>query len=141
MANVEKWKKRYEEGTSGAGSRLVEGYVEKTGKLAAATSDSAQKSYEEAMKDPKVLKRRQNKLKKLSEDDLNKAMEAKGSTAYTTGTAAAVDKAAQNVSDFLNKQEEIVKSLPPRTRDVKSNVLNRVVPLAEGMSKLKESKA
>jgi len=134
-----KWKENYETGTARSGDKLVDNYVAKSGKVAAMSSDSAQKNYESAMKDSKVLQRRQAKLKKLSDEDLNEAMRIKGSARYVEGTAASIDKAAANVEPFLSIIDSEVSKLKPRTRDAYQNVVNRVAPIAVALQKKKES--
>ena len=134
----EAWKRKYTERTAVASGDLVRGYTARTDKVARMGSDDAQKNFESAMKDPAVLKRRQTKLKKLSEADLNKAMETKGAARYAEGTAASADKALENVSPFLDEIDRTVAALPVRTRDPRSNVMNRVVPLAVNLSEKKK---
>ncbi len=134
-----KWKENYETGTARSGEKLVENYIAKSGKVAAMASDSAQKNYEAAMKDSKVLQRRQAKLRKMSDEDLNESMRIKGSARYVEGTAASLDKAAANVEPFLSVIDSEVAKLKPRTRDAYQNVVNRVAPIAVALQKKKES--
>lgn len=132
------WKRKYTERTAVATGDLVEGYTRRTDKVARMSSDDAQKNFEAAMKDPGVLKRRQTKLKKLSESDLDEAMRTKGAARYAEGTAASADKALDNVTPYLDEIDSIVAKLPARTRDARANVMNRVVPLAVGLREKKE---
>ena len=134
----DEWKRKYTERTAVAGTDLVKGYTARTDKVKRMASDDAQTNFESAMKDPAVLKRRQAKLKKLSEADLNEAMEKKGAARYAEGTAAAADKALANVTPFLEEIDKTVASLPPRTRDPRANVMNRVVPLAVNLNEKKK---
>jgi len=134
----EAWKRKYRDRTAVATDDLVRGYVDRTDKVARMSSDDSQKNYEAAMKDPSVLKRRQNKLKGLSESDLNRAMETKGAARYAEGTAASADKALDNVSPYLDEIDRTVASLPPRTRDPRANVMARVVPIAVNLSEKKK---
>lgn len=134
----DEWKRKYTERTAVAGGDLVKGYTRRTDKVARMASDDAQTNFEAAMKDPAVLKRRQSKLKKLSEADLNEAMEKKGAARYAEGTAAAADKALERVTPFLEEIDKTVSALPPRTRDPRANVMNRVVPLAVNLNEKKK---
>lgn len=134
----EAWKRKYTERTAVATGDLVEGYTARTDKVARMASDDAQANFEAAMRDSAVLKRRQSKLKKLSESDLNEAMRTKGATRYAEGTAASADKALANVTPYLDEIDKIVTSLPARTRDPAQNVMKRVVPLAVGLSDKKK---
>jgi len=137
----EAWKRKYRDRTAVATDDLVRGYTQRTDKVARMSSDDSQRNYEAAMKDPLVLKRRQNKLKGLSEADLNAAMETKGAARYAEGTAASADKALENVSPYLDEIDRTVASLPPRTRDPTQNVMKRVVPLAVNLHEKKKKMA
>ena len=132
------WKRKYTERTAVASGDLVRGYVARTDKVARMASDDAQTNYEAAMRDAGVLKRRQSKLKKLSESDLNEAMETKGAARYAEGTAAAADKALANVTPYLDEIDKIVGTMKPRGRDPRTNVMERVVPLAVGLADKKK---
>lgn len=133
-----KWKEKYTRNTAAATADLVDGYIARTDKVAKMSSDAAQSNYEAAMRDKKVLERRQKKLKGLSESDLNEAMETKGAARYAEGTAASADKALENVTPFLEEIDSITAKLPPRTRDPRQNVMDRVVPLAVGLRAKKD---
>ena len=135
-----KWKDKYERNTAAATGDLVDGYVARTDKVAKMSSDTAQANYEAAMRDKKVLERRQSKLKGLSESDLNEAMRTKGAARYAEGTAASADKALANVEPYLDEIDKIVSTMKPRTRDPMQNVTNRVGPLAVGLRALKDRK-
>jgi len=136
-----KWKDKYTRNTAAATGDLVDGYVARTDKAARMASDDAQKNFEDAMRDPVVIKRRQAKLKKVSEADLNEAMRTKGAARYAEGTAASADKALENVEPFLTEIDTIVAKLPPRTRDPRKNVMDRVIPLAVGLRAKKDKMA
>jgi len=128
----------YKNRAPASADKLVRKYQAATGKLDAARSPDAQASYEEAMRDPAVLKRRQTNLGKLSEADLNNAMQAKGGSAYAAGTAAGADKWAKNVAPYFGEIDRIKAKLPRRTRDPAANVQSRVTPFAKGLSDMKK---
>lgn len=132
--NKSNWLQDYKNGTAANSDKLVRNYTQATGKLAAATSDAAQKNFEDAMKDPRVLARRNAELKKLTEADLNKGMEATGASAYREGTTNNAEKALSRVGPYLDEIDTIKTSLKPRTRDAAQNVNNRVLPLATGLA-------
>lgn len=138
MVDVSEMKSEYASRTSASSQKLVRRYVNKTGKLEAAASDHAQKNYISGVTDPEAQKRRQTNLRKLSESELNAAMEAKGGSAYAAGTSAAQDKWAKNVTPYLENADKIVASLPPRSRDPIANVNNRLIPLVKAQSDLKK---
>jgi recombination DNA repair RAD52 pathway protein len=133
-----KWKERYMRNTAAATGDLVDGYVTRTDKVDRMASDDAQKNYEDAMRDKAVLERRQKRLKTLSESDLNEAMRTKGAARYAEGTAASADKALERVGPYLDEIDKITSKLKPRTRDPRQNVMERVVPIAVGLSDLKK---
>jgi len=133
-----RWKDKYTRNTAAATEDLVEGYTKRTDKVARMASDASQANYEAAMRDKKVLERRQKKLKGLSESDLNEAMRTKGAARYAEGTAASADKALANVEPYLDEIDKIVAAMKPRTRDPMQNVTNRVGPLAVGLRAKKD---
>jgi len=133
-----RWKEKYTRNTAAATGDLVEGYIARTDKVARMASDDAQKNFEEAMRDKAVLERRQKRLKTLSESDLNEAMRTKGALRYAEGTAASADKALDRVTPYLDEIDKIVPRMKPRTRDPRTNVIERVIPLAVGLSDLKK---
>jgi len=133
-----KWKDKYTRNTAAATGDLVDGYIARTDKVTRMSSDAAQANYEAAMRDKAVLERRQAKLKKVSESDLNEAMRTKGATRYAEGTAASADKALTNVEPYLDEIDRIVTTMKPRTRDPRQNVMERVVPLAVGLRAKKD---
>ena len=137
MANAQDLKSDFVANGQAAAAKLVKNYTARTDKVARASSDDAQARYETAMRDPATLKRRQSKLKKVNEADLNAAMAAKGSSNFSTGIGAAGDKWANNVQPYLDEQDRIVKTLKPAGMDVQANVMNRVAPLAVGLHQKK----
>jgi len=133
-----KWKDKYTRNTAAATGDLVDGYTARTDKVARMASDAAQANFEAAMRDAAVLKRRQARLKGLSESELNEAMRTKGAARYAEGTAASADKALANVEPYLDEIDKIVGTMKPRTRDPRQNVMERVVPLAVGLRAKKD---
>jgi len=133
-----KWKDKYTRNTAAATDDLVDGYTARTDKVARMASDDAQANFEAAMRDKAVLERRQKRLKGLSESDLNEAMRTKGAARYAEGTAASADKALERVGPYLDEIDKIVPRMKPRTRDPRTNVMERVVPLAVGLNDLKK---
>ena len=132
------WLEDYKSGARLRSDKWLNNYKATPDKLAKAASDDAQKLYEDQMKDPKVLKRRQSKLKKLSESDLNAAADAAGSTAYATGVEAKAGKALKNVSIYLDEIDRLKPTMPKRTTDPMSNLTNRAGHFVKGLSELKK---
>jgi len=132
-------KEDYVAGAKAKVDKLIREYTKRTDKIALATSDAAQKAYVEGVTDPVSQKKRLIKLKKLSDADLNKAMEDKGRTAYPTGVETAKDKWATEFDPFAKEIDSIVTKLKPPTRDAATNVANRVTPLAVWLQNKKKA--
>jgi len=132
-------KSDWQSGAKAKVDKLVRKYTGRTDKIAKATSDAAQKAYVEGVTDPTSQKLRLIKLKKLSDSDLNAAMEAKGRVAYPAGVDAGVDKYGTEVAPYFSEIDAIVPRLKPRTRDARTNVTERVIPLAVGLQNKKKA--
>jgi hypothetical protein len=139
MADAAELRRAYEEGTSGAGEKLVRKYEARGDKAARASSDAAQQSYETAMKDPKVLKRRQTSLKRVSDQEMNEAMRATGASAYAAATAAKAQKQAERALPYVNEAERLAANLPPKVRDPVQNWVQRGGPIAKRLREMKEA--
>jgi len=129
----------YVEGAKAKVDKLIRNYTARTDKIALATSDTAQKAYVEGVTDPVSQKLRLVRLKELSDADLNRAMEEKGRVAYPTGVELAKDKYARHFEPFAREIDAVVPKLKPKTRDARTNVLNRVVPIAVALQNKKRA--
>jgi len=119
--------------------KLIRKYTARTDKIARATSDEAQKAYVEGVTDPIAQKLRLVRLKELTDADLNAAMEAKARTTYPLGIDGAVDKYGRHVEPYFREIEAILPKLKPKVRDARTNVLERVIPLAVGLQNKKKA--
>jgi hypothetical protein len=137
--DTETVKKDWQSGAKAKVDKLIREYTKRTDKIARATSDEAQKNYIEGVTDPSSQKLRLVRLKELSDSDLNAAMEAKGRTAYTGGVDASVDKYGKHVDPYFKEIDSILPKLKPRTRDARTNVTERVIPLAVGLQNKKKA--
>lgn len=126
----------YKTNAGAAGSKMVRRFIAAPGKIDKMRSPEAQKRYEEAMRDPAVLKRRSTNLAKVSEAELNRAMEAKGASAYTAGVDAGAEKWARNTP--LDEIDRLRSTLPARTRDPLANLTNRSGHIVKGLSDWKK---
>jgi len=126
-------------GSKAKTDKMIRNYKAKTGKIAAATSDEAQKNYVAGVTDPTSQKLRVTRLKELSDADLDKAMEDKGRTAHPAGVDAAENKYTKHVDPYMKEIDSIVLKLKPRSRDAATNVTNRVTPLAVGLQNKKKA--
>jgi len=129
----------WQSGAKAKVDKLVRKYTARTDKIAKATSEAAQKAYVDGVTDPTSQKLRLVRLKELSDSDLNKAMEDKGRSAYPTGVDAGVDKYAKHVSPYFSEIDVIVPKLKPKTRDARTNVMERVIPIAVGLQNKKKA--
>jgi hypothetical protein len=132
-------KEDWQSGAKTKVEKLVRNYKKVTDKIAKATSDAAQKAYIEGVTDPASQKLRLVRLKELTDSDLNDAMDRKGRTAYTSGVDASVDKYAKHVDPYFKEIDAIVPRLKARTRDARTNVTERVIPLAVGLQNKKKA--
>jgi len=137
--NVTEAKEDYVSGAKAKVDKLVRKYSARTDKIARGTSPEAQAAYIAGVTDPVSQRKRLAKLKKLSDGDLNTAMESKGRTAYPTGVEAAKDKWAGEFSSYASEIDSILPKLKPKTRDAAANVLGRVTPLAVGLQNKKKA--
>lgn len=128
----------YRTNAPAAAGKLVRRFTQRQGKLAAATSPNAQKAYEEAMRDPAVLQRRQKNLAKLSEEDLNRAMSEKGASAYANGVTAGADKWQKGFQPYASTIDAARANLPARSRDPMANLTNRAGPIVKALSDQKK---
>ena len=119
--------------------KLIRKYTARTDKIARATSDEAQKAYVAGVTDPMSQKLRLIRLKELSDADLNAAMEAKGRVAYPTGVDAGKLKYTRHVDPYMKEIDVIVPKLKARVIDARTNVMERVVPLAVGLQNKKKA--
>ena len=119
--------------------KLIRKYTARPDKIARATSDEAQKAYIAGVTDPLNQKLRLIRLKELTDSDLNRAMEAKCRVAYPAGIDAGKDKYARRVDPHLKEIDVIVPKLKPRTPDARTNVMERVSPLAVGLQNKKKA--
>lgn len=126
-----KARQRYVSGASANAEKLVENYIAQPGKLDAAKSEQAEKNFAEQMAKVVASKARQKALGRLSEQDLNAGMQAKGASAYRAGTAAAENDWASEVEPHLATLDNL--KLPARTSDPMQNIDNRVKGVARAL--------
>jgi hypothetical protein len=132
------WASEYKTGTAGASDKLVRRYVKRSDKLSRSVSEDAEKNYAAGVQAAAATKRRQNKLKKLSESDLNAGMEAKGAAAYSAGTAASADKAARGFAPYASAIDTAQASLPPRSQDGMANLTQRAGHIVKALMEKKK---
>jgi hypothetical protein len=132
-------KSEWQSGAKAKVDKLIRKYTARTDKVARATSDAAQKAYVEGVTDPTSQKLRLIRLKELTDSDLNAAMEAKGRVSYPAGVDAAVEKYGRRVDPYFKELDAIVPRLKPAVRDARTNVMERVLPIAVGLQNKKKA--
>lgn len=133
IPTADEWAKEYKEGATRKASKWQKRFLETTGIAAAAASDEAQTRYETKMADPAILKLRQKKLAKLSDEDFKAPVRKTGPGIYSSAVAAKVDKAKSGVAPFLDVLREVVPTLEPPTDDIDTNIDKRVKPIARAL--------
>ena len=128
------WLANYKQGTSTAGSKLVNKFSSRSGMVDAATSDAAVALMKANVTSDLAVKKRNYKLKRAGDAGLIAGMKATGAQAYTTKTAASAQKAANGFAPFAPILDGIVSALPARSSDPAANVTNRVLPIAVGLN-------
>lgn len=132
------WQKNYVDGTSRAGTKLVDKFNSRTGIVDAALDPAAVALFTAKVSSPSALAKRAYKLRKQGDAGLHAAMTATGSANYTANTRAKAAKAASGFQPFAPILEGIVSALPARTQDPAQNVSNRVTPIATGLANAKK---
>ena len=131
-------KQNYVSGASNNAEKLVQNYIKQPGKLDAAKSDAAEKLYAENVAKAVAEKRRQKGLGKVSESDMNAAMQASGAQNYRSGTTRSADKQARNVEPYYAALDALEGKLPARTSDPMANLMNRAGAVVKTMVETKK---
>ena len=104
-----------------------------------ASSEQAEANYADGVQRAAASKLRQKKVSQVSNEEWKQKAANIGSTRIGSGMKAGAGKRAKNFEPYRQLIEST--SLPERTTDAESNVMNRVVPLAKGMQDLKRAGA
>lgn len=131
-------KANYVSGASNNAEKLVQNYVKQTGKLDAAKSDAAEKLYADKVAQAIANKSRQKGLNKVSESDMNAAMQATGAQNYRSGTGRSADKQSKNVEPYYAALDALEGKLPARTADPMANLMNRAGAVVKTMVETKK---
>jgi len=132
-------KEDWQSGAKAKTEKMIKNYKARTDKISRATTDQAQKDYVAGVTDPTSQKLRLVRLKELTDADLNDAMDKKGATAHPAGVDAAVDKYGKHVDPYFKEIDAIVPKLKAPTRDARTNVMERVIPIAVGLQNKKKA--
>ena len=131
-------KANYVSGASNNAEKLVQNYVRKTGKLDAAKSASAEALWAAKIQAAIAQKSRVKGLERVTESEMNTAMQASGAGNYRSGTARSADKQAKNVEPYLAALDGLEGKLPVRTADPMANLMNRAGMVVKTLSDLKK---
>lgn len=131
-------KANYVSGASNNAEKLVTNYTRKTGKLDAAKSAGAEALWAAKIQAAIANKSRVKGLDRVTESEMNTAMQASGSTNYRSGTARSADKQAKNVEPYYAALDGIEGKYPARTADPMANLTNRAGLVVKTLSELKK---
>ncbi len=131
-------KANYVSGASNNAEKLVNNYTRKTGKLDAAKSTSAEALWAAKIQAAIANKSRVKGLERVSESEMNAAMQASGASNYRSGTARSADKQAKNVEPYLAALDAIEGKYPAKTADPMANLTARAGLVVKTLSDLKK---
>lgn len=125
-------KKNFEASTALVTQRYKDGLVGATWKEEA---KDGQDLYEQMMSDPAVLARREKGIDRVSDEEWRQAATNKGGPIIAGRMKDSSAKQASRFEPYRNALEAM--TLPPRTADPATNVLNRVTPIAVRFREIK----
>jgi len=101
----------------------------------AAGSDQAEKNFADAMGQAIAAKRRQAKVKQVSNTDWQAAAAGKGADVIGTRIRDSIEKQSARWAPIYDRVQADIARLPARTVDFRSNVQNRVIGTVEAWKK------
>lgn len=128
----------YKRGASNNAEKLVRKYIAKTGKLDAAKSDAAEKLYAEKIAKAVAEKSRQKGLGKVTEAEMNAAMQSTGATNYRSGTDRSGPKWQKRFDPYAKTLDGLEGRLPAKTSDPMANLTNRAGAVLKAMVETKK---
>jgi hypothetical protein len=131
-------KTNYVQGASNNAEKLVNNYIRQSGKLDRAKSDAAEALYAAKVQAAIAQKSRQKGLNKVTESEMNAAMQATGAQNYRSGTGRSADKQAKNVEPYYAALDSLEGKYPARTADPMQNLTNRAGLVVKTLSDLKK---
>ena len=127
--DVNEAKEAFEQGAAAAGEKWKKNFLATSGMADAAKSDDAQAAYVAKMQDAAILQKRQDRLAGLTDSDFKEKVRASGSTLYTTGVRGTKEKWARNYGPIADAINDVLPTLPPRTADPMTNLVERAGPV------------
>jgi hypothetical protein len=137
MKTVEEAKAHLKDASAFIPSRYVEGVEKATWKDQATKGEDL---YAAEMSKVIAEKRRQKGVAKSSDEEWKRGAREKGGAVIGSRISGATDKYAVNFGAVYKEVQATVKTLPPRTADMKSNVMNRLLPVVEAAQKAKKAR-
>src|SRR3989304_9691909 len=131
-------KTNYVQGASNNAEKLVKNYIAETGKLDKAKSDAAEQLYAAKLQAAIANKSRQKGLGRVTEGEMNAAMQATGAQNYRSGTGRSADKQSKNVEPYYAALDGLEGKYPARTADPMANLTNRAGLVVKTLSDLKK---
>lgn len=131
-------KTNYVQGASNNAEKLVNNYIRQSGKLDRAKSDAAEALYAAKVQAAIAQKSRQKGLNRVTESEMNAAMQATGAQNYRSGTGRSADKQAKNVEPYYAALDSLEGKYPARTADPMANLTNRAGLVVKTLSELKK---
>jgi hypothetical protein len=126
-------KEDYVTGAKAKVDKLIRKYTARTDILDRATSKEAEDAFKSRVVTDLAIAKRRAHLKDLTISDLHEAMRRAAPTTYPAGVEGAKERYAKRVEPFLKELDAIVPKLPARGPDARTNVTNRVIPIAVGL--------
>ena len=105
--------------------------VQKADWATPAGSDQAESNYAAGVQDAVSKKRRQTKVRQVSNSDWQAAAVKKGAPIIGERIRGSLDKWARNWGPIYDGVVSKVGALPPKTVDFRANINNRLVPVVE----------
>lgn len=96
-----------------------------------AGSDQAEQNYAAGVQNAITTKRRQTKVRQVSNTDWQAAAVKKGAPIIGERIRGSLDKWANNWGPMYDSVSSKVNTLPPKTTDFRANINNRLVPIVE----------
>jgi len=109
--------------------------VRKADWLTPAGSDQAEANYATAVSEAVAEKRRQTRIREMSNAQWQDAAVTKGVPIIGDRIRAALDKWIEEWGPMYDQITALVERLPPKTLDWRANINNRLVPIVETWKK------
>jgi len=96
-----------------------------------ASSEEAESNYAAGVSEAVARKARQKGIRAIDNSVWQRRAQEKGGAAIGPGIKAALDKYAANVRPSMEAASAAADAAPPKTRDWRENIANRLIPVVE----------